>query len=1733
MRRTRCVAALSRLPFRRSLVGLLVVSMLVPAVPAQAQTPASTLPPQANREQVQTARSLVRAPIATRPVRVNRTVPRATPPPAAPVFSTSPTSEEIGRARVFDGPLVPLGIPAASENAALAAVIASYARGARLDDVQPFTRFLDQHPNSPWRASVLANLGGIHSQVGFVGRAVAAWREAWTLANDREAARERAVGASALGDWLALTATIGDRAGLREAIAAAEGAALGGPAAGKLRHARQTLSIIERYPERVISSGVRALDALLDERHVAATDHSRAALAAYRPTADGLSMATLLGLARSAGLALQPVVGQEQPTPVVPSIVHWRFGHYAALVAERDGLYLLKDPVLGGERWVPRAVLDSEMSGFALIPSGDRPPGWRTADDGELTTVIGYSCPDGGPSPEDPPPPPCGGGPGGTGGGNSGDGGGGCGSGCPKGMPAYRFHPVQASLLLDDVPLSYTPARGPEVALTIHYNHRYSVEPQIPVFSHLGPQWSFDWASYGQEVLAGCGTGCWPAHVRINLPGGGREYYYSPDAQGVYPANPRSGAVLVRVSDDPIRYERRLPDQRVDVYGQPDGGLPGQRRVFLTERRDARGQALTFTWDAQARLVAVTDALGQVTTLAYDDGADPLRLTGVTDPFGRTATFTYTGAGQLASVTDTLGLTSTFGYQAEDFIGTLTTPYGTTSFRHERDRAGFVNDPMIEATDPLGGVAHLEYHFATPELAAAVPAGCSEVPTGFAAHNAALDLWNTYYWDAAAWAAGPGNVGLATVTHWMLYGWAAGQTRNAVSAPHSVQRPLEARVWYGYHGQTDPQALGSSSQVARVGRVLDDGSSPITLTTSNAQDQVTSRTDPLGRTTTYTYAANGVDLLEVRQQRSGGTDLLAQYAAYTGLHQPQTVTDASGETTTLTYNAAGQVLTTTNALNQTTTYVYDGDGRLTSVTGPVGGATTTYTYDAYGRVRTVTSPDGYTVTTDADVFDRPVQTTYPDGTWEETTYDRLHVASRRDRAGRVTRYGVDAARRLVWTRDPAGRTVQQRWGESGLGQLIDAKGQATTWERDVQGRVTREVRADGLTATVYTYEARSGRVATVTDPTQQVTTYAYGLDDAVSAVTFSNAQIPTPGVSYTYDPDYPRVTTMVDGTGTTAYTYHPAGQAGAGQVATVDGPLTDDTIAYGYDELNRMVSRAINGVAMTLAYDGLGRVAEEVNVLGTFTYGYDGVSARLASVTYPNGQTSAYSYLPVAQDLRLETIHHRKPDTSTLSRFDYTYDAVGNILTWQQQADSAQATIWRYGYDAADQLTAAVHQTTDATPSLLARYAYAYDPAGNRTVEQIDDAVTVTTHDRLNRLVTQAPGGVLRFAGTVNEPATVTIQGQPAAVTAGGQFAAGVPVTSGTNTVTITATDPSGNTATAVFEVDQTGSTKSFTYDANGNLTSDGTRTFEWDARNQLVAINVGTHRSEFTYDGQQRRVRIVEKENSVVQSDRKVLWCGKEECEERAADGATVTRRIWWQGEHAAGAARFFAADHLGSVTDVTDGAGTEVARYAFDVWGRRTLVTGVDVTGVGYTGHRWQETGRAWLALYRGYDPDLGRWLSEDPVGFGDGPNLLAYVGNDPVGASDPFGLTAYRCRRPLGGRGGISRRQERTGTYHEYYCVSNGGVTRCCGQTTDSRTGYGPGRPTRPDEGDVVDPEQCTTFPASDCVERCLLRNCDAPRPYYGVVGPGTNCQEWTADSRNACRDRCEAEDRRGGR
>jgi RHS repeat-associated protein len=116
--------------------------------------------------------------------------------------------------------------------------------------------------------------------------------------------------------------------------------------------------------------------------------------------------------------------------------------------------------------------------------------------------------------------------------------------------------------------------------------------------------------------------------------------------------------------------------------------------------------------------------------------------------------------------------------------------------------------------------------------------------------------------------------------------------------------------------------------------------------------------------------------------------------------------------------------------------------------------------------------------------------------------------------------------------------------------------------------------------------------------------------------------------------------------------------------------------------------------------------------------------------------------------------------------------------------------------------------------------------------------------------------------------------------------------------------------------------------------------------------------------------------------------------------------------GEQIGASTQFFLRDHLGNVTDVTDGTAGSLARYNFDPSGRRTLTVGNDVTAIGFTGHRQQLSAGLWLTWHRAYDPVLGRWLSQDPIGFEAGPNFYTYALNNPTNWTDPFGLDVTVC-------------------------------------------------------------------------------------------------------------------------
>src|SRR5436309_2324181 len=94
------------------------------------------------------------------PSQTNRTVLQVEPPRSGFQFSTHPTPEEFFRAHVFPEPLVPVGgEPTAAENADLAAALQGYANRSGPDDFSGLTAFLDRHPQSPWAAALLTDLG--------------------------------------------------------------------------------------------------------------------------------------------------------------------------------------------------------------------------------------------------------------------------------------------------------------------------------------------------------------------------------------------------------------------------------------------------------------------------------------------------------------------------------------------------------------------------------------------------------------------------------------------------------------------------------------------------------------------------------------------------------------------------------------------------------------------------------------------------------------------------------------------------------------------------------------------------------------------------------------------------------------------------------------------------------------------------------------------------------------------------------------------------------------------------------------------------------------------------------------------------------------------------------------------------------------------------------------------------------------------------------------------------------------------------------------------------------------------------------------------------------------------------------------------------------------------------------------------------------------------------------------
>jgi RHS repeat-associated protein len=1509
---------------------------------------------------------------------------------SSPSFAPQPKDQDFFQARVFEEPLVPSTEAInPAENKALALALNAYHSRKDPEDFSSIEKFFETHPNSRWECSLRLNVGLALKRYGYFTRAWEQLEKSWKLGrgNANPIVEDQAVRA-AIEHGLLLT-WVGRVREVETLLEELETSRVDGVNTQRLDRVKEGLWFMKHKPGESFKCGPKALSHILLSRDSKAAPSEL--LRAAKSPSHGFSLAEIETMSDKVGLKFQAAFREKGAEVIVPAVVHWKLNHYSALNHQKNGKFYFSDSTLGTgyshQYSISLTALEAEASGYYLVPSGKLPKGWRKVGRDEAKRIFGQGAvqPDNGKhvSLEDLT----------------------TGSGChPWGMPVPEIHLAAASLTLRDIPIYYETPKGESFQFLATYLQRDTGTPTTPTYSNLGKQWAHNWLSFITDDPTDT-----TEPVDLYARGGGtRTFTYDHAANG-FKIEIQTKDQLVRLS--PTSYEIRANDGSREVYSQPDGSTSPGRRIFLTEVHDSAGNMVRVTYDSQLRIKYVIDALSQTNSFIYN-GSD-LKISAVEDFSGRQASFQYTGD-RLTTITDMSGLSSTLIYQSNGVLSQLLTPYGATTFKFGTTSGSF--SKWLTVKTPDGETEKVEFvHDVTNYSEEPIPA--MPLPESkFLNHN------NTFYWDKRALRESSGYEA-ATAYHW-LGDYSTEETGVVSPILSSIKRPGENRSWYSYQGQMTAFRIneGMSSKPGFQAKVLDDGSTQLHRFEYNSLGNRTRAIDPVGRESKFIYAPNEIDLLEVQQKVGSSYETLAKYT-YNSQHRPLTATDAAGQTTTFSYNPAGQIKTINNALNQTTTFNYNSKGFVTNIVGAVSAAVTSFTYDTVGRVKTIKDSQGYTLTYNYDLLNRITKVTYPDGSTEEMVYANLHLDRSKDREGRWTRFHHDKERRLTGIVNPIGQLTQFLWcGCGSLEAIIDASGNKTTWMRDLLGRPVAKIFSDGK-VNEFSYSPESGRLLWTKDAKGQFTNFSYNPDDTISQIDYGNAGISTPTVNFSYDPWFPRLARMKDGLGTTTNIYNPIGTSpglGAGQLKSVNGPLSNDTITFSYDKLGRVTTNSVNGAQRVVSYDSLGRVNMTSNSLGRFTYTYVNATGRMNAMNFPNGQVTSFSYFSNTGDQRLKEIHHKKSSGSTISKFSYEYDREGQIKKWIEQADSQAPTAFDFTYDGANQLLSAVKKNT-STSAILEQFAYQYDNAGNRTSEMVNTTGVKSTFNKVNQLLSQSGGGSRRFAGQLTEPSTVTVKGKAATVNADNSFEAFVDLPTGESTVPVIARDLSGNNnvSTNKYQVNvSAGMLRTVKYDANGNTTNivygSNVESFKWDAADRMVEwrkiAGSTTNQLNVSYDGLGRGVRYIKKLNSTSVTNWHV-WNGLERAEERSGTSGTLLKRFFPQGVETLSGSNtgklFYTRDHSGSIREVTDSGQAVKGRFAYDPYGKRKVVSGADFADFGFTGHLFHAESGLHLAPFRAYSAELGRWLSKDPIGEDGGLNLYQYALSDPINLMDQLGL------------------------------------------------------------------------------------------------------------------------------
>ena len=197
-------------------------------------------------------------------------------------------------------------------------------------------------------------------------------------------------------------------------------------------------------------------------------------------------------------------------------------------------------------------------------------------------------------------------------------------------------------------------------------------------------------------------------------------------------------------------------------------------------------------------------------------------------------------------------------------------------------------------------------------------------------------------------------------------------------------------------------------------------------------------------------------------------------------------------------------------------------------------------------------------------------------------------------------------------------------------------------------------------------------------------------------------------------------------------------------------------------------------------------------------------------------------------------------------------------------------------------------------------------------------------------------------------------------------------------------------------------------YDGNGNLTSDGTFTYGYDAENRLISASGAGNTASYAFDAQGRR------KSKTVNGATTVFVTDADNREVLEYDGGSGAIRNWYayglgpndvlnQINVVAGTRTTLLSDIQGSIIASLDSGSGTLSRLGYMPYG-----TSASAGPFGYTGQRVDpEVGGLYYYRARHYSPAWGRFLQSDPIGYAGGLHLYAYVGNDPLNAVDPSGL------------------------------------------------------------------------------------------------------------------------------